>query len=179
MRRGAAVVALLSMGVSAACSEPFSNEDVLYLRSLPGGREIALELPSNDLVRTSTLGSHAGCGDGPVSEFYLSALEMSDDINDQGLSRKHILDSIDKSLQRLQMDYVDLYQIHRWDYGVPIEETLEALNDVVRAGKARYIGASSIHSGGVDKEVKAMVAISVSLTSNGTNSEPELIVNLL
>jgi 1-deoxyxylulose-5-phosphate synthase len=70
--------------------------------------------------------------------------QMSDDINDRGLSRKHILDSIDKSLQRLQMDYVDLYQIHRWDYEVPIEETLEALNDVVRAGKARYIGASSM-----------------------------------
>jgi aryl-alcohol dehydrogenase (NADP+) len=70
--------------------------------------------------------------------------EMSDDINDRGLSRKHILDSIDKSLQRLQMDYVDLYQIHRWDYSTPIEETLEALNDVVRAGKARYIGASSM-----------------------------------
>ncbi|MEO8355517.1 MAG: aldo/keto reductase [Chloroflexota bacterium] len=70
--------------------------------------------------------------------------QMSDDINDKGLSRKHIMDSIDKSLQRLQMDYVDLYQIHRWDYEVPIEETLEALNDVVRAGKARYIGASSM-----------------------------------
>ncbi len=70
--------------------------------------------------------------------------QMSDDINDKGLSRKHILDSIDKSLKRLQMDYVDLYQIHRWDYETPIEETMEALNDVVRAGKARYIGASSM-----------------------------------
>ena len=70
--------------------------------------------------------------------------QMSDDINDKGLSRKHILDSIDQSLQRLQMDYVDLYQIHRWDYETPIEETMEALNDVVRAGKARYIGASSM-----------------------------------
>ena len=72
--------------------------------------------------------------------------QMSDDINDRGLSRKHILDSIDKSLQRLQMDYVDLYQIHRWDYEVPIEETLEALNDILRAGKARYIGASSMYA---------------------------------
>ncbi len=70
--------------------------------------------------------------------------QMSDDINDRGLSRKHILDSIDKSLLRLQMDYVDLYQIHRWDYETPIEETIEALNDVVRAGKARDIGASSM-----------------------------------
>src|SRR5512141_527321 len=70
--------------------------------------------------------------------------QMSDDVNDRGLSRKHILDSIDRSLQRLQMDYVDLYQIHRWDYETPIEETMEALNDVVRAGKTRYIGASSM-----------------------------------
>jgi len=70
--------------------------------------------------------------------------QMSDDVNDRGLSRKHIMDSIDKSLKRLQMDYVDLYQIHRWDYNTTIEETLEALNDVVRAGKARYIGASSM-----------------------------------
>ncbi len=64
--------------------------------------------------------------------------------NDQGLSRKHILSSIDASLRRLGMDYVDLYQIHRWDSTTPIEETLEALNDVVRSGKARYIGASSM-----------------------------------
>jgi 1-deoxyxylulose-5-phosphate synthase len=70
--------------------------------------------------------------------------EMSDDINDRGLSRKHIMDGIDKSLKRLKMDYVDLYQIHRWDYNTPIEETMEALHDVVKAGKARYIGASSM-----------------------------------
>jgi 1-deoxyxylulose-5-phosphate synthase len=71
---------------------------------------------------------------------------MSDKPNDRGLSRKHILSSIDASLRRLGTDYVDLYQIHRWDYHTPIEETLEALNDVVRAGKARYIGASSMFS---------------------------------
>lgn len=64
--------------------------------------------------------------------------------NQSGLSRVHILHAIDASLRRLGMDYVDLYQIHRWDYETPIEETLEALNDVVRAGKARYIGASSM-----------------------------------
>jgi aryl-alcohol dehydrogenase-like predicted oxidoreductase len=66
--------------------------------------------------------------------------------NDKGLSRKHILSAIDASLRRLGMDYVDLYQIHRWDYDTPIEETMEALHDVVKAGKARYIGASSMHS---------------------------------
>jgi 1-deoxyxylulose-5-phosphate synthase len=64
--------------------------------------------------------------------------------NDRGLSRKHIMESIDASLRRLQTDYVDLYQIHRWDYQTPIEETMSALNDVVRSGKARYIGASSM-----------------------------------
>jgi len=64
--------------------------------------------------------------------------------NDRGLSRKHILSGIDASLRRLSMDYVDLYQIHRWDYTTPIEETMGALHDVVRAGKARYIGASSM-----------------------------------
>jgi aryl-alcohol dehydrogenase (NADP+) len=66
--------------------------------------------------------------------------------NGGGLSRKAILTEIDNSLRRLGTDYVDLYQIHRWDYDTPIEETLEALHDVVRAGKARYIGASSMHA---------------------------------
>ncbi len=69
---------------------------------------------------------------------------MSDDVNDKGLSRKHIMQAIDNSLRRLGTDYVDLYYIHRWDYETPIEETMEALNDVVRAGKALYIGASSM-----------------------------------
>ena len=71
---------------------------------------------------------------------------MGGDPNNRGLSRKHIVDSIDRSLHRLGVDYVDLYQIHRFDYETPIEETLEALNDVVRAGKARYIGASSMYA---------------------------------
>ena len=66
--------------------------------------------------------------------------------NGAGLSRKHVLASIDASLQRLELDYVDLYQIHRWDPRTPIEETMEALHDVVRAGKARYIGASSMYA---------------------------------
>ena len=66
--------------------------------------------------------------------------------NDRGLSRKHILSGIDASLQRLGHDYVDLYQIHRYDPRTPVEETMEALNDVVRAGKARYIGASSMYA---------------------------------
>jgi 1-deoxyxylulose-5-phosphate synthase len=64
--------------------------------------------------------------------------------NGGGLSRKHVLSAIDASLKRLGMDYVDLYQIHRWDNGTPIEETMGALNEVVRGGKARYIGASSM-----------------------------------
>ncbi|HTJ31184.1 MAG TPA: aldo/keto reductase [Acidobacteriaceae bacterium] len=71
---------------------------------------------------------------------------MSDGLNDRGLSRKHIHDAIDKSLRRLGVDYVDLYQIHRFDPNTPIEETVEALNDVVRAGKALYIGASSMYA---------------------------------
>ncbi len=70
----------------------------------------------------------------------------NDKPNQGGLSRKHILSAIDASLRRLGMDYVDLYQIHRWDGATPIEETMGALNDVVRAGKARYIGASSMYA---------------------------------
>ncbi len=66
--------------------------------------------------------------------------------NDSGLSRKHIMDGIDASLRRLGTDYVDLYIVHRFDRAAPIEETMEALHDVVKAGKARYIGASSMHA---------------------------------
>lgn len=75
--------------------------------------------------------AHGGWGKGP---------------NQQGLSRKALMQAIDDSLTRLGTDYVDLYQIHRWDYHTPIEETLDALNDIVRSGKVRYIGASSMHA---------------------------------
>jgi 1-deoxyxylulose-5-phosphate synthase len=72
--------------------------------------------------------------------------QMGDGPNDRGLSRKHLFDAIDASLKRLGTDHVDLYQIHRFDYDTPIEETLEALHDIVKAGKARYIGASSMYA---------------------------------
>jgi aryl-alcohol dehydrogenase-like predicted oxidoreductase len=71
---------------------------------------------------------------------------MRHDPNGKGLSRKEIFFELDASLKRLGTDYVDLYQIHRWDYETPIEETMEALHDVVKAGKVRYIGASSMHA---------------------------------
>jgi aryl-alcohol dehydrogenase-like predicted oxidoreductase len=74
------------------------------------------------------------------------AFPMGPGPNDRGLSRKHIMSAIDSSLKRLGTDYVDLYQIHRWDSNTPIEETMEALHEVVKSGKARYIGASSMYS---------------------------------
>jgi len=86
----------------------------------------------------------------PRREDYVLATKvyspMSDRPGDRGLSRKHILAGIDNSLRRLGTDHVDLYQIHRWDPETPIEEPMEALHDVVRAGKARYIGASSMYA---------------------------------
>jgi aryl-alcohol dehydrogenase (NADP+) len=85
---------------------------------------------------------------GPAREKVVIATKvfnpMGDDVNQRGLSRKHIVHAIDDSLRRLQVDYVDLYQIHRFDPHTRIEETLEALNDIVRAGKALHIGASSM-----------------------------------
>jgi aryl-alcohol dehydrogenase-like predicted oxidoreductase len=86
----------------------------------------------------------------PVRDDYVLATKvfnpMGDGANDRGLSRKHIMASIDASLRRLGTDFVDLYQIHRWDPDTPIEETMEALHDVVKAGKARYLGASSMYA---------------------------------
>jgi len=72
--------------------------------------------------------------------------KMGDDPNSGGLSRKHIMDAIEASLKRLGVDYLDLYQIHRWDYQTPAEEVLRALDDLVAAGKVRYLGASSMHA---------------------------------
>jgi aryl-alcohol dehydrogenase-like predicted oxidoreductase len=69
---------------------------------------------------------------------------LTDSPNDRGLSRRHIFAAVDASLRRLNSDYIDLYQVHRWDYSTPIEETMEALHDVVKAGKVRYLGASSM-----------------------------------
>jgi aryl-alcohol dehydrogenase (NADP+) len=71
---------------------------------------------------------------------------MGDKPNQRGLSRKHLLHSIEDSLRRLKLDYVDLYQIHRWDAETPVEETIRALDDIVRAGKARYVGGSSMYA---------------------------------
>ncbi|ATL33060.1 aldo/keto reductase [Streptomyces formicae] len=86
----------------------------------------------------------------PDREAYVLATKvyfpMGPSANDRGLSRKHIMAAVDASLRRLGTDYIDLYQIHRWDHGTPIEETMEALHDVVRAGKARYIGASAMYA---------------------------------
>ena len=86
----------------------------------------------------------------PRREDYVLATKvrgpMGSGPNDAGLSRGHILDGVDASLRRLDVDHIDLYQIHRWDYGTPIEETMEALHDCVRAGKVRYLGASSMYA---------------------------------
>ena len=87
---------------------------------------------------------------------------MGEDPNQQGLSRKHIFHAIDDSLRRLGTDYVDLYQIHRFDYNTPIEETLEALDDVVRAGKALYIGASSMFAWRLQKMLHASDTLGLS-----------------
>lgn len=99
-----------------------AGEEVLGERLLP-------RLPRNRLVIASKLYN-----------------AMSDDPNDRGLSRKHVFDSIDGSLRRLRTDHIDLWQLHRFDYETPLEETLDALNDVVRSGKVRYLGASSMHA---------------------------------
>ncbi|GAB3965417.1 aldo/keto reductase [Actinoallomurus acanthiterrae] len=91
---------------------------------------------------------------------------MGEGPNDGGLSRKHIMDAIDASLARLGTDHVDLYQIHRWDDETPIEETMEALHDVVRSGKARYIGASSMYAWQFAKAQQAAATRFVSMQNH-------------
>lgn len=93
------------------------------------GRALQTFLPRDELVIATKVFFPTGAGQ-----------------NDRGLSRKHIMDAIDASLNRLQLDYVDLYQIHRWDNNTPIDETLAALHEVVKSGRARYIGASSMYA---------------------------------
>jgi len=90
--------------------------------------------------------------------------------NTQGLSRKRIFHAVDASLKRLNTDYIDLYQIHRWDARTPIEETMEALHDVVKAGKARYIGGSSMRAWQFAKAQQ--VAKEISQESPGPSSAP-------
>jgi aryl-alcohol dehydrogenase (NADP+) len=89
------------------------------------------DFAQRDRVVLATKVFHPVAGDGP---------------NQSGLSRKHIMQAVEDSLRRLRTDYIDLYQIHRWDYATPIEETLQALHDLVRSGKVRYIGASSMYA---------------------------------
>ncbi|TFY57636.1 hypothetical protein EVJ58_g6905 [Rhodofomes roseus] len=103
-----------------------------------------LQLPREELVILTKLFS-------PVAPDYDTQLWGRDPqevgiINQQGLSRKHIFDSVKKSLERLQVEYIDVYQCHRFDYDTPIEETMQALHDVVQAGYVRYIGMSSCHA---------------------------------
>jgi aryl-alcohol dehydrogenase (NADP+) len=96
---------------------------------------------------SETITGRALRGLGPRDQFVVATkvfFPMGESPNDRGLSRKHILSAIDASLGRLGMDHVDLYIIHRWDPNTPIEETMEALHDLVRAGKVRYLGASSM-----------------------------------
>ncbi|EPS94288.1 hypothetical protein FOMPIDRAFT_93040 [Fomitopsis schrenkii] len=103
-----------------------------------------LKLPREELVILTKL----FCPVGPNFDTYISPqnAEAHGIINQHGLNRKHIFDSIKKSLDRLQLDYVDVLQCHRFDYTTPIEETMQALHDVVKAGYARYIGMSSCHA---------------------------------
>jgi len=89
--------------------------------------------------------------------------------NDRGLSRKHIMESIDGSLKRLQTDYVDLYQLHRYDYATPLEETMEALADVVHAGKAHYVGVSEWKA----SEIRAAHALAKELRIQLVSSQPQ------
>src|SRR5437764_640238 len=104
--------------------------------------------------------------------------KMHEGPNGAGLSRKAILSECDKSLKRLGTDYVDLYQIHRWDYETPIEETMEALHDVVRAGKARYLGASAMFAWQLQKKPVTAPIIGATKITHLEDAVGALSVNL-
>ncbi|KAG9017632.1 hypothetical protein FRB90_000425 [Tulasnella sp. 427] len=102
-----------------------------------------LNLPRDEIVVMTKVFAPVGRGEEPVISKPIKELESLRYTNQFGLSRKHIFESIKHSLERLQLDYVDVFQCHRFDHNTPVEETMEALHDVVKAGYARYIGMSS------------------------------------
>ncbi|KAI9465162.1 aryl-alcohol dehydrogenase [Lactarius psammicola] len=107
----------------------------------------ALNLPREEIVvMTKLFGAVGKIGDGPTWATPSGELDNVGFVNQHGLSRKHIFDSVKKSLERLQLDYIDLLQCHRFDPNTPIEETMQALHDVVKAGYVRYIGMSSCYA---------------------------------
>ncbi|KAH8996811.1 aryl-alcohol dehydrogenase [Lactarius akahatsu] len=106
-----------------------------------------LNLPREEIVvMTKLFGAVGKIGDGPLWMTLPAELDKVGFVNQQGLSRKHIFDSVKKSLERLQLDYIDVLQCHRFDPSTPIEETMQALHDVVKAGHVRYIGMSSCYA---------------------------------
>ncbi|KAH8996809.1 aryl-alcohol dehydrogenase [Lactarius akahatsu] len=107
----------------------------------------ALNLPREEIVvMTKLFGAVGKIGDGPTWAIPPAELDNLGFVNQRGLSRKHIFDSVKKSLERLQLDYIDVLQCHRFDPSTPIEETMQALHDVVKAGHVRYIGMSSCYA---------------------------------
>ncbi|KAH9047313.1 aryl-alcohol dehydrogenase [Lactarius hengduanensis] len=107
----------------------------------------ALNLPREEIVVMTKLFAPVGkIGDGPTWMIPPAELDKVGFVNQQGLSRKHIFDAVKKSLERLQLDYIDVLQCHRFDSNTPIEETMQALHDVVKAGHVRYIGMSSCYA---------------------------------
>jgi 1-deoxyxylulose-5-phosphate synthase len=131
-------------------SLPLAESEPFVVRALEAGINFfdtanAYSAGASEEITGQLLKKHAKREDVVVaSKVYFSV--GGDKINNKGLSRKNIFEAIDASLKRLDMDYLDLYQIHRWDPETPIEETMEALHDVVKSGRVRYIGASSMHA---------------------------------
>jgi 1-deoxyxylulose-5-phosphate synthase len=133
-----------------AWSLPLAESEPFVVRALGAGINFfdtanAYSAGASEEITGALLKKHAKREDVVIaSKVYFSV--GGDKINNKGLSRKNIFDAIDASLKRLGTDYLDLYQIHRWDNDTPIEETMEALHDIVKSGRVRYIGASSMHA---------------------------------